>query len=268
MKVFVCIKQVPSVSEVKIDPKTNTLVREGTPSITNPFDKNAIELALTIKETHGAEVIAISMGPPQAEEVLREALAMGVDKAYLLTDKAFAGADTLATSYTLARGIKKILRESKQREKYLVILGAQAIDGDTAQVPAELAEELNLPQITYVQKFDLYKDKIVVERAFKAEEVVIIETTLPALISVLKEINVPRNPTMLGIMNAYKKKKVILLDADEIKADITKIGLKGSMTEVFKIFVPERKGDHIILRGKVEEVIRILCQNLKNDKVL
>ena len=136
MKVFVCIKQVPSVSEVKIDPKTNTLVREGTPSITNPFDKNAIELALTIKETHGAEVIAISMGPPQAEEVLREALAMGVDKAYLLTDKAFAGADTLATSYTLARGIKKILREFKQREKYLVILGAQAIDGDTALIGA------------------------------------------------------------------------------------------------------------------------------------
>jgi electron transfer flavoprotein beta subunit len=268
LKIFVCIKQVPSVSEVKIDPNTNTLVREGIPSITNPFDKNAIELALTIKETHGADVIAISMGPPQAEEILREALAMGVDYAYLLTDKAFAGADTLATSYTLARAIKKILRESKQRENYLVILGAQAIDGDTAQVPAELAEELNIPQITYIQKFDLIEDKVVVERAFRAEEIVIIETRLPALISVLKEINVPRNPTMLGIMNAYKKKEVVHLNAEEIKADTTKIGLTGSMTEVWKIFVPERKGNHVILRGKVEDVTHELCQNLKNDKVL
>ncbi|GAH39519.1 unnamed protein product, partial [marine sediment metagenome] len=134
MKIFVCIKQVPAVAEVRIDPNTNTLVREGIPSIMNPYDKNAIELALTIKEEHEAEVIAVSMGPPQAEEVLREALAMGVDKAFLLTDKTFAGADTLATSYTLSLAIKKLIKESKDKKEYLVIVGAQAIDGDTGQV--------------------------------------------------------------------------------------------------------------------------------------
>jgi len=174
MKIFVCIKQVPGISEVRIDPKTNTLIRTGIPSITNPHDRHAIELALNLKEKHNAETIALSMGPPQAEEVLREALSMGVDKAYLLTDRAFAGADTLATSHTLSLAIKKILSESNKDEKYLVICGTQAIDGDTAQVGPELAEELGIPQITYVLKFQLKKDKIVVDRAFRAEETVII----------------------------------------------------------------------------------------------
>ena len=143
MKIFVCIKQVPGVSEVKIDPSTNTLVREGVLSILNPNDRNALELALILKEKQGAEVIALSMGPPQAEEVLREALAMGVDKGFLLSDRAFAGADTLATSHTLGLAIKKILNESNSEEKYLIICGAQAVDGDTGQVPPELAEEFH-----------------------------------------------------------------------------------------------------------------------------
>ncbi|MFX1557957.1 MAG: electron transfer flavoprotein subunit beta/FixA family protein, partial [Promethearchaeota archaeon] len=150
MKIFVCIKQVPGVSEVRIDPKSNTLIREGIPSIMNPHDKHAVELGLTIKENYGGKIFALSMGPPQAEEALREALAMGVDDAYLLTDRAFAGADTLATSHTLALGIKKLLLESNKDEKYIVICGTQAIDGDTAQVGPELAEELDIPQITYV----------------------------------------------------------------------------------------------------------------------
>ncbi|KKL53589.1 hypothetical protein LCGC14_2273920, partial [marine sediment metagenome] len=176
MKIFVCIKQVPGVSEVKIDPNTNTLVREGVESIINPPDRNAIELALILKQIHDAEVFVLSMGPPQAEEVLREAIAMGADKGYLLTDRAFAGADTLATSYTLALAIKKIVNEDKPEEKYLVICGAQAIDGDTGQVPPELAEELGIPQITYVQNIDIINDKIVVERAFRITEIVVIET--------------------------------------------------------------------------------------------
>ena len=267
MKIFVCIKQVPGVSEVRIDPKTNSLVREGIPSITNPFDKNAIELALTIKEEHNAEVIAISMGPPQAEEVLREALAMGVDNAFLLSDKAFAGADTLATSYTIALAIKKLLKGSKDKTNYLVIVGAQAIDGDTGQVGPELAEELNIPQITYVQKFDLKEGKILVERIFRTEEVVIIESRLPALVSVLKEINNPRNPTMSGVVKAYKK-EVKVLNAEELKPDKRKIGRYGSMTEVWKIFVPERKGEQIILKGTNEEIVQELCKNLKNEKIL
>ena len=136
MKIFVCIKQVPGVSDVKIDPNTNTLIREGIESIINPPDRNAIELGLSLKEKHGAKVIVLTMGPPQAEEILREAIAMGADKGYLLTDRAFAGADTLATSYTLAQAIKKIL---EIEEKYLIICGALAIDGDTGQVPPELA---------------------------------------------------------------------------------------------------------------------------------
>ncbi|MFX0188612.1 MAG: electron transfer flavoprotein subunit beta/FixA family protein [Candidatus Hodarchaeota archaeon] len=266
MIIFVCIKQVPGITEVRIDPKTNTLIREGIPSVMNPMDKNGIELALEIKEKHGGGIIVLSMGPPQAEEVLREALAMGADKAYLLTDRAFAGADTLATSHTLALAINKILEDSKDK-KYLVICGTQAIDGDTAQVGPELAEELGIPQITYVQKFEMSGDKIKVERVFRTEEVVIIETNLPALISVLKEINIPKYPTMAGIVDAYDKKKMVHLDANAVNADKSKIGLTGSQTEVWKIFMPERKGEHIKLSGTIEEMSRELCQKLKEDKI-
>ncbi len=268
MKIFVCIKQVPGVSEVKIDPKTNTLVREGIPSIVNPHDKHAVELGLTIKETHGGEVIAISMGPPQAEQALREVLAMGVDKAYLLTDKAFAGADTLATSHTLALAINKLLKDSNENEKYIVICGTQAIDGDTAQVGPELAEELVIPQITYVIKFELKKDDVVVvERVFRVEEVAIIETKLPALISVLKEINKPRIPGIKGIVDAYQKKEVFFWNSEDLGADKVNIGLNGSMTEVWKIFIPERKGEHISLSGTPEEMTQKLIKNLIDDKV-
>ena len=267
MKIFVCVKQVPGVSEVKINPKTNTLVREGILSILNPNDRNAIEIALTLKEKYTAEVIALSMGPPQAEEILRETLAMGADKAYLLTDRAFAGADTLATSYTLALAIKKVLDESDPEEKYLVICGAQAIDGDTGQVPPELAEELEIPQVAYVLNVELKKNKLIAERKFRAIEIVVIETNLPALISVLNDVNEPRYPSMAGIMKAHNK-EIVHLDSADLNADPSKIGLNGSSTEVWKIFVPKRKGDRVILRGTIEEVVQKLCQNLKDDKVL
>ncbi len=268
LKIFVCIKQVPGISEVKIDPKTNTLVREGIPSIINPHDKHGIELALTIREEHSGEVIALSMGPPQAGEALREALSMEVDKAYLLTDRAFAGADTLATSHTLALAIKKLLKDSSKDEKYVVVCGTQAIDGDTAQVGPELAEELDIPQITYVQKFQLKGDRVTVERAFRAEEVVIIESSLPILVSVLKEINTPRFPSLSGIVDAYKEKEVISLNANELNTDESTIGLNGSMTQVFKIFIPERKGEHILLSGTVKQMAKELINNLKEDKIL
>jgi len=266
LKIFVCVKQVPGVAEVKIDPKTNTLVREGILSILNPNDRNAIEIALNLKEKYTAEVITLSMGPPQAEEILRETLAMGADKAYLLTDRAFAGADTLATSYTLALAIKKILKESDSKEKYLVICGAQAVDGDTGQVPPELAEELEIPQVAYVLNVELKENKLIAERKFRAVEIVVIETNLPALISVLNDINEPRYPSMAGIMKAHNL-EIVHLDAAALNADTSKIGLNGSSTEVWKIFVPKRKGDRIILRGTIEEVVQTLCQNLKDDKV-
>lgn len=269
MKVFVCIKQVPGVAEVRIDPKTNTLVREGVPSIINPHDKHAIELGISIKEQHGGEVIALSMGPPQAEKALREVLSMGVDRAFLLTDRAFAGADTLATSHTLALAIKKLLKETNSERKYIVICGTQAIDGDTAQVGPELAEELNIPQVTYVLNFRLEKDdRVIVERAFRTEEVVEIETNLPVLVSVVKEINDPRIPGIQGIVNAYQNKEVSYLNADDIGADKSEIGLNGSMTEVWKIFIPEKKVDRVVLTGSIEEMVRELCINLHDDKVI
>jgi electron transfer flavoprotein beta subunit len=192
---------------------------------------------------------------------------MGADKAYLLTDRAFAGADTLATSYTLALAIKKILSESDPEEKYLVICGAQAIDGDTGQVPPELAEELDIPQVAYVLNVELKENKLIAERKFRAIEIVVIETNLPALISVLNDINEPRYPSMAGIMKAHNK-EIVHLDSIALNADPLKIGLNGSSTEVWKIFVPKRKGDRVILRGTIEEVVQKLCQNLKDDKVL
>ena len=203
----------------------------------------------------------------QAEEALREALAMGLDRAILLSDRAFAGADTLATSHTLALAIKKILKEYNFEEKYLIICGGQAVDGDTGQVPPELAEELVIPQITYVQKVDLSEDKIIVERKFRATEIVVIETKLPALISVLIDINNPRYPSMAGIMKAYEKANVIYFDANTLNADKSKIGLNGSMTEVKKIFFPERKVNPVMLEGSTEEIAQKLCQHLKDDKI-
>ncbi|MFW9952014.1 MAG: electron transfer flavoprotein subunit beta/FixA family protein [Candidatus Thorarchaeota archaeon] len=268
MKIFVCIKQVPGVSEVRIDPKTNTLIRQGIPSVVNSHDKHAVELGLQIKEKHGGEVIAISMGPPQAEEALREVLAMGVDKAYLLTDRAFAGADTLATSHTLALAVKRILKDSSEKNNYIVICGVQAFDGDTAQVPPEMAEELKIPQITYVLNFELKGNKVIVERAFRKEEVVVIETFLPVLVSVVKDINKPREPSMQGIVNAYQKKQIVSFNAEDLKAKKSEIGLDGSMTEVWKIFIPERKGEHIILSGTNEEIAQELVKNLKDDKII
>jgi electron transfer flavoprotein beta subunit len=243
-------------------------MRQGIPSVVNSHDKHAVELALQIKEKHGGEILVLSMGPPQAEEALLEVLAMGADKGYLLTDKAFAGADTLATSHTIALAIKKILNDSGEKSKFLVICGVQAFDGETAQVPPEIAEELEIPQITYVLNFDLQDDKVIIERAFRKEEVVVIETKLPVLISVVKEINKPRHASMLGIVEAFQKKRIISYNAEDLKAKKSEIGLEGSMTEVWKIFIPERKGEHLILRGSTEEIAYELVKNLKDDKII
>ncbi|MHA1130130.1 MAG: electron transfer flavoprotein subunit beta/FixA family protein [Candidatus Helarchaeota archaeon] len=268
MKIFVCIKQVPAIAEVKIDPKTGLLIREGVPSIINPVDKHALELALTIRDKTPCEIIAITMGPPQAEEALREALAMGFDKAYLLTDRAFAGADTLATSYTLAIAIKKILKESALTENFLIICGSQAIDGDTAQVGPELAEELNIPHMINVQEFDYINEKIIIESSLRPEELMILEIPLPALVTVAKSINTPRLPTLTGIVEAYDTKEVIRLTASDLHADKNKIGLTGSQTQVAKIFIPTQKNELITFSGSVSEMVKQLCRCLKEDKIL
>ncbi|HEY3423876.1 MAG TPA: electron transfer flavoprotein subunit beta/FixA family protein, partial [Negativicutes bacterium] len=195
MEIVVCVKQVPDTTEVKIDPQTNTLIRQGVPSIVNPFDKNAVEAALQLREKHGGKVTIISMGPPQTKDALKECLAMGADEAILMSDRAFGGADTLATSHTLAAGIRKLGQVD------MIICGKQAIDGDTAQVGPEIAEHLNIPQVTYVAKVEVEGNVVRVERE-QEDGYEIIETSTPVLLTVVKSINEPRYPTVKGTMKA------------------------------------------------------------------
>jgi len=263
MDIVVCIKQVPDTTDVKIDPKTGTLIREGVPSIINPDDKHAIEAALKLKEAHGGSVTVISMGPPQADDAMREALAMGVDDAILLCDRAFAGADTLATSYTLATCVKKI-------EKYdLVICGRQAIDGDTAQIGPQMAEYLGLPQVTYVKNLEVGQDgkTVKLERALE-DGYEKVETTLPALLTVIKDLNEPRYPSVRGIVEALNEREVKVWTAADIGAEEDRIGLNGSPTTVKRTFSPEPKGEGEIIEGTVEEMVQGLIQRLKDKNVI
>ena len=261
MKIAVCLKQVPETTEVKINPQTNTLMREGVASITNPFDEFALEEGLLTKEKYGGEVHVISMGPPQAVEILKNALAVGADKVYLLSDSAFAGADTLATAYTLARTIEKI------GEVDLVICGKQAIDGDTAQVGPGIATRLGIPQLTYVAKvreIDPAKKKIVVERMLENGREVV-ESSLPAVITVMKDINDPRLPSLLGIKKAAKA-TIPTWTAKDLGVDENRVGLKGSPTWVWKVFSPETRAGGEILKGEVTEVVALLVNKLMDSK--
>ncbi|MCG6877585.1 MAG: electron transfer flavoprotein subunit beta/FixA family protein [Deltaproteobacteria bacterium] len=247
MNIIVTVKQVPDTQEVKIDPKTGTLIREGVPSIINPEDKNAIEAALSIKEDNDDVVVTVlSMGPPQAEIALREALAMGADKAILMSDRAFAGADTLATSYMLSRAIKKI-------KKYdLIICGRQAIDGDTAQVGPQLAEGLNLPQATYVEEIAVHGDVVTVKSHFDSI-MRTIEMKMPALITVSNRINRPRFKTMNGVLKAFRDKEVLTWTKDDLKLNPMRIGINGSPTWVRKTFVPSHSRAGLMIEKKPSE---------------
>jgi electron transfer flavoprotein beta subunit len=256
MRIIVCIKQVPDTQDIKIDPDTNTLVREGVPSIMNPLDAYALEEALRIKERNGGEVISISMGPPQAEDVLREAVGMGADNAILLTDARFKGADTLATSYTLNKAI------GKMGDYNLIICGKQAIDGDTAQVGPEIANLLGIPQVTYVRKIEeINEDEAVVERMTEWGYQVI-ETPLPALFTVVKEINVPRLPSLRGKIKA-KSVEIPHWGLDDIEAEEERVGLSGSPTKVIEIFTPERKKSGEKFMGTKEEAAEKIVKFLK-----
>ncbi len=264
MKIVVCIKQVPDSTDVKIDPKTNTLIREGVASITNPFDEFAVEEALLTKEKYGGEIHVITMGPPQAIDVLKNAFALGADKVYLISDRAFAGADTLATAYTLAKTIQTVIGNVD-----LVICGKQAIDGDTAQVGPGVATRLGIPQMTYVSKvreIDLANKRIVVERMLEIGREVL-ESSLPALITVVKDINEPRLPSLLGIKKAAKA-QIPTLTAKDIQADENRIGLKGSPTWVTKIFSPEARGGGEVLKGELTEVVPLLVDKLMDLKFI
>lgn len=222
MNIIVCIKQVPDTTEVKIDPVTNTLIRQGVPSIVNPFDKNALETALQLKEQHGGKVTVLSMGPAQAKEALKECLSMGADEAVLVSDRAFGGADTLATSYTLAAAVRKLGHFD------LIICGKQAIDGDTAQVGPEMAEHLGIAQLTYVCKLEVNGSTVRAQREHEeCHEVV--EGQFPMVVTVVKTINEPRYSSCKGVLRALRS-NIQTLTAQDLAVDETKLGLKGSPT--------------------------------------
>jgi len=258
MNIIVCVKQVPETTDVKIDPETNTLIREGVASIVNPFDTYAIEEGVRIREKFGGKVTVLSMGPPQAQEALREAISVGADEGILLSDRAFAGSDTWATSYALAKGIKKI------GDFDIILCGKQASDGDTAQVGPGIATHLDIPQVTYVKKIEEIKDgKAKIERMVE-EGFEIIEVPLPCLMTTVKEINEPRLPSLKGKMKA-KKAEVKVLTAKDIGADPAEIGLNGSPTKVIKIFTPPPRVGGQILQGEAEKVTSDLVELLKSE---
>lgn len=263
MNIIVSIKQVPDTTEVRIDPKTNTLIREGVPSIINPFDENAIEEGIKLREKFGGKVTVISMGPPQVENALRDAVAMGADEAILLSDRKFAGADTLATAYALSNAIAKI------SEYDIIMCGKQAIDGDTGQVGPGIAENLNLPQVANVGEIvEISEDlkNMKVKRALE-DGYEILELPLPAMITVLKEINEPRLPSLRGKMMA-KKKEIPIWSAADIGCDEKRIGLDGSPTQVVKIFSPKVRGSGEMLSGEVEDMAAELVKRLNEIKLV
>ncbi|MFC2002225.1 electron transfer flavoprotein subunit beta/FixA family protein [Chloroflexota bacterium] len=268
MQVICCIKQVPDTTQVKVDPVTGTLVREGVPFIMNPFDTHALEESLRLKDRYGFRVAVISMGPPNTEVTLRKALALGVDEAILLSDRAFGGADTLATSKVLAEGIKQL---AQKEEVAMVICGKQTIDGDTAQVGPGIATRLGYSQLTLVDSIegvDLSAKKVRVKRKLEGRHEVV-ESPLPAMISVLREINQPRYPTVpLRLM--AEDATVVLWDNNEVKLDVETIGLKGSPTQVRRIFSPERAKGEILGDGEnnPEEAVDLLTDKLVEKDLL
>ncbi len=263
MKIIVLIKQVPDTTEVKIDPGTGNLIREGVQSIINPDDRHALEAALRLKEEQGGRVTAISMGPDQAIDALSEALGMGADEGILLTDPAFAGADTWATSFTLARAIEK------KGAFGLILCGRQAIDGDTAQVGPQLAELLDIPQVTAVCGHDSFETGKcrVIRRVRGGRELV--QSPLPALWSVVAEVNIPRYPHMEKLIRACKPKSAITVwNAADIGVKTQEVGLLGSLTQVIGTFPPktERKGE--ILEGDPRTLAGSLVDRLRENKLL
>ncbi|MEI8215766.1 MAG: electron transfer flavoprotein subunit beta [Eubacteriales bacterium] len=262
MKIIVCAKQVPDTNEVKIDPIKNTLIRDGVPSILNHDDANALEEALKIKnEFPDTYITVLTMGPPQAKEMLTECLAMGADEAILLSDRAFAGSDTWATSNALAAAIKKIGPVD------IIFAGRQAIDGDTAQVGPQLAEKLDLPQVTYVKEFSISGKEITVKRALEdGYELIKIKT--PCVLTAIKELNAPRYMSVPGIYDACKK-TIPTWSAKDVDIDLLKVGLEASPTNVFRSFTPSPKGVGMIIEADSEkEQVQILLVSLKEKHII
>ncbi|MDD4493052.1 MAG: electron transfer flavoprotein subunit beta/FixA family protein [Eubacteriales bacterium] len=255
MNFIVCVKQVPGTNEVKMNKETNTIIREGVESIINPFDTYAIEEAVRLKEKVGGTVTALSMGIPSVENMLKEIISLGADEAFLLSDRAFAGSDSLATSYALSMAIRKLNAYD------LIICGKQASDGDTAQVGPGLAEKLGIPHTTYVRKIEEIREGYIRCQRMTDDGYETVEMTLPAVITVVKEINDPRLPSLKGMMRS-KKYQVTTWTADDIRADKLRCGLSGSPTQVIKTFVPEHETQSEIFTGTVEEQAKQLTDKL------
>lgn len=261
MKIIVCVKQVPDTTEVKIDKETNTLIRDGVPSILNPDDANALEQALVLKDTlNDVKVTVLSMGPPQAKEMLRECLAMGADEAILLSDRAFGGSDTWATSNALAAAIRKIGAYD------IIFAGRQAIDGDTAQVGPQISEKLDIPQVTYVEDMEVVGDKIKVRRQLE-DGYELVEVGMPVLLTAVKELNEPRHMYIDKIFDACKK-DIPVLTINDVDILPTQVGLKASPTRVFRSFTPEVKGEGVMLEGTEKEVAEKLASELKKVHII
>ncbi len=247
MLVISCIKQVPDTTQVKIDPETNTLIRDGVPFIVNPYDTHALEESLRLKDAYGVRSVALSMGPPNAEATLRKAAAVGVDEAILLSDRCFGGADTLATSKVLATAIARL---GEQEELAIVFCGKQTIDGDTAQVGPGIASRLGLQQLTLVDRIedlDLENKTIRVRRKLEGRHE-IVESPLPVMITVVRELNSPRYPTV-PMRLAAAEREITVWDNAVLQIDVETVGLKGSPTWVSKIFSPERDQGEILGDG-------------------
>lgn len=247
MLVVTCIKQVPDTTQVKIDPDTGTLIREGVPFIVNPFDTHALEESLRLRDRYGLRVVAISMGPPNTEVTLRKALALGADEAVLLSDRAFGGADTLATSMVLSAAISRL---AEKEEIALVVCGKQTIDGDTAQVGPGICSRLGYAQLTLVdqiQDVDLERRKVTVRRKLEGRHE-IVEARLPVMMTVVREINRPRYPTV-PMRLAAEVAEVTVWDNGVMGLDMEQVGLRGSPTQVRRIFSPERVLGEIVGDG-------------------
>lgn len=260
MNIVVCVKQVPDTNEVKLDPVTGTLIRDGVPSIMNPDDKAGLEAALELKDATGAHITVVSMGPPQADDVLREALAMGADEAILVTDRAFGGADTWATSTTIAAAVKML-------DYDLIITGRQAIDGDTAQVGPQIAEHLNIPNVSYAEDIKVEGDAVIVKRQYE-DRYHTIKVQMPCLVTALGEMNTPRYMTPGGIFDAYRTDEVKVWTLENIDVDTSNIGLKGSPTRVFKSFPKALKPAGTVVQLDPQESADFLLEKLKEKFII
>ena len=259
MNIVVCIKQVPDTTEIKLDPVTGTMIREGVPSIMNPDDKSGLEMALELKDKYEANVTVITMGLPQADAILREAMAMGADRAILLTDRKLAGADTLATSNALAGALRTL-------DFDLLVMGRQAIDGDTAQVGPQVAEHLGLPQVSYVENLEFDGTTFTLKKWLE-DGYQIVEVESPCVITVLSSANQPRYMRMRGIMEAYKR-EVEVWGCDKIDVDESKLGLKGSPTRVAKSFTKGVKGSGEKFEVSEAEAVDIIINKLKEKHII